>query len=127
MKWFIAESVDEQGVAIPPSGEPVIPGIPMSSHNNYLSLESYTVCQMARIDNVDIDCDMFLDKLCMEYPGLPRAMLKSIMLDTGVAAHKLPEGVKFRVFVTPDKARVQSVDDDTLAVTLWDNFEPSKF
>ena len=108
--------------------EPVIPDIPMQPHTQFLAIPSFKRCGYAKVcSSYDVDPDTLMKHLVDQYPGLPDTMLNSILVDTLVAAAKVPADHLYRLYVTMDSARVQSVRADDVHCTLWSEFTPSKF
>ena len=111
----------------PPLNQFVIPDIPMQDHTSFLSVPGFKKCTLAKVCNSNIDPDKILILLADYFKGLPKSLLNHMLVETLVAASKVPANQLYRVYVTTSSARIQSVRNDALLCTLWDNFDPSKF
>ena len=128
MKYFAA-LLDEGGFTQepPPPDEFMIPDIPMGDKTEFIGIPSFKTCPRARIREDSVDPDGLLKRLIAEYPGLPPDMLNKFIVDTLVAAAKVPGDHVYRVNVTRSSAVVQSVSVDGLVCVIWDDLDPSKF
>jgi hypothetical protein len=99
-----------------PDGEPVIPNYPSGPQNTFLGTESFKPCTLAKVGVCDNINDI-LDRLCTQFPGLPRTLHKAYVVETAVAVHGLSVGTRVRLFSTYDSAELTTEDGKT--IRLW--------
>ena len=102
-----------------PFGEPVIPDFPPSGENAFLSTVSFKKAMIARVVvDPNIDIDDIAARLKKEYPGLPAYLLETYALKTAEAAYAFTLNTNFRIFITPDSAKLQVIGTE-IFFELW--------
>lgn len=107
------------GMAKASQGEPVVPWFPTTPQNTFVGIESFGFTPYAEVlDQQDVDLDLYLRRLCKQYPGLPEVLHRRYVIETAKAAASFAQGTKFQIFTDSDTAKLKVRDHDTI-VTLW--------
>ena len=102
-----------------PAGEPVVPWIPSTLNNAFLSTVSFKPCSIAIVQDVELDIDAVARGLIKQYPGLPTNMLKNYVLAIALTSQKYAVGTRFKALIDYDTAALQEVGANT-TVPLWE-------
>jgi len=103
-----------------PQGEPVVPWYPATLRNAFLAIDSFKPAQYAKVvDDPNIDIDDIADRLCIEYPGIPKSIHNAYVLAIAKAAHKFQVGSAFSIIVEYDRVQLFELGA-TEVHTLWD-------
>jgi hypothetical protein len=104
-------------------GSVVIPAFPIGDANYFISVLGDGIAPYATVSDLHdtVDPDEVAQSLIEQYPGLPSEYLEDILTDTLVAVSGLETARVFRVFVTPDSARLQDIDTETNLITIWED------
>jgi len=99
--------------------EPAVPWFPTSPLNMFVGIDSWGLAPYAKVLNQqDVDMDLYVRRLCLQYPGLPQKLHERYVLETAKAAACFAEGTRFQIFTDAQSAKLKVIDHDTL-VTLW--------
>jgi len=103
-----------------PQGEPVVPWYPATPRNAFIAVDSFRPSQYAKVvDDPAIDIDDIADRLCAEYPGIPKSIHDAYVLGIAKAAHKFEIGTIFNIIVEYDKAQLIEKDGAAIHI-LWE-------
>lgn len=114
------ESVlNDDGLPKAPAGEPAVPWFPTAPLNMFVSVVSFGFAPYVEVQNKeDVDLDLYVRRLCNQYPGLPEQLHKRYVLETAKAALSFVPGTRFQIFTDADTAKLKVIDHDVV-LTLW--------
>lgn len=113
------KAVTDSGIIMAPAGEPAVPWFPTAPLNMFLSITSWGLSPYAEvISRNDVDLDLYVRRLCAQYPGLPEKLHTRYVLETAKAAASFKEGTRFQIFTDAQSAKLKVIDHDVI-VTLW--------
>lgn len=102
------------------AGEPVVPNFPTGYANSFLGSESFKPTMKAIVVEVpDLDIDVMSAVLQKQFPGLPKRMLDTYVLETAKAAHELPLGAECNVYTSWESTKIMDIGTGKLHV-LWE-------
>ena len=102
-----------------PAGEPAVPWFPTAPLNMFVGLKTFGLTEYAVVQNrTDVDMDLYVRRLCAQYPGLPEKLHERYVLEVAKAAASFQEGTRFQIFTDPKSAKLKVLDHD-VTVTLW--------
>lgn len=109
----------DDGIIMAPAGEPAVPWFPTAPLNVFVGITSWGLAPYAEVLNRnDVDLDLYVRRLCAQYPGLPEALHTRYVLETAKAAMSFQVGTRFQIFTDADSAKLKVIDHDVMAV-LW--------
>lgn len=112
-----------------PDGVAVMPSFPLGQCNRFIGCgeDEYSDFAESRSIPDDFDYDEFVAKVVRTYPGLPVKYIEDLVVATAASVTPLKEGKVWRVFVTPESARLHSVEEDEEIVELWEHLNTNKY
>jgi hypothetical protein len=125
MRALVARS-PSVGNDIAKDGEPVIPNFPVSTLGRFLGVLSGGYAYEAVVAERGDDPETWLAKLAKDYPGIPEAYLRAVLVQTLVAAATLVPGRRYRVFVTQTEATLQDVESGDLT-SIWKEMNAEQY
>ena len=88
-------------------GEPVVPNFPTAYANSFLGTETFKPTMKAVVaEFADMDIDRLAERMYAQYPGLPRHMIDTYVLETAKAAHEIPVGTECGVYTSWDSTKL---------------------
>lgn len=108
------------------AGEPVVPAFCMGACNHFIGVKADGRVSTARVVEFTEDPDELLKLFCAQYPGLPKKMLEDVLFNVVKVASALDKLDRFRVFVQPHSATLQSTIDEEL-VPIWEDMDTTKY
>lgn len=114
------------GEAIAKDGEPVIPNFPTTTPGSFLGILSGGYTYEAILGECTDDPDTWLVKLMQNYPGIPGAYLRTVLVQTLVVADGLKPDRRYRVFVNQTEATLQDVESGDL-IPIWKEMNAEQY
>lgn len=101
------------------AGEPVMPNFPTGYSNSFLGTISFKPTMKAEVKEFpELNLDEMVDRLHKQYPGLPRSMLETYVLETAKAAYEIEPGSECSVYNTWEATSILDLATGELH-TLW--------
>ena len=88
-------------------GEPVVPNFPTAYANSFLGARSFKPTMRAVVAEFqDLDIDELADRMHAQFPGLPRHMIDTYVLETAKVAHEIPVGTECSVYTSWESTKI---------------------
>lgn len=101
-------------------GDPVIPNFPTGFKNSFLSLNNFLPTYKAIVlDKNDFSLNTYFEKVCDQFPGLPKEMLETYLLETASVAHQIDVNELCRCYTDQDSAKILNINTGEV-YTLWE-------
>ncbi|MFC1453681.1 hypothetical protein ACFLQL_00690 [Verrucomicrobiota bacterium] len=111
MRYLFSTITEMSEVEQAPEGEPVIPCFPCYTPS-FIAIPSFKHCVLAEVKRIPDSAqgffDLLIDKITKQYTGIPASIIEAYIVGVARAASQFREGIKLRIFVTPETVSVQN-------------------